>query len=131
MIIEKNRNFHFYQTKLKTLIYTLWILLYFLRKVFSRSLGLKSPFFVHWPAVDSASLRPKGRMAEVYILHHIGIGSTLYCLFLYGRGERIRTSGLCVPNAALYQTEPHLDIMEPISGIEPLTCNLRNCCSTI
>jgi hypothetical protein len=24
-----------------------------------------------------------------------------------GRGERIRTSGLCVPNAALYQAEPH------------------------
>ena len=28
----------------------------------------------------------------------------------YGRGDRIRTCGLCVPNAALYQTEPRLDI---------------------
>ncbi len=27
----------------------------------------------------------------------------------FGRGDRIRTCGLCVPNAALYQTEPHLD----------------------
>ncbi len=28
----------------------------------------------------------------------------------HGRDDRIRTCGLCVPNAALYQTEPHLDI---------------------
>ncbi len=27
-----------------------------------------------------------------------------------GRGDGIRTHDLCVPNAALYQTEPHLDI---------------------
>ena len=27
-----------------------------------------------------------------------------------GRGDRIRTCGLCVPNAALYQTEPRLDL---------------------
>ena len=27
----------------------------------------------------------------------------------YGRDDRIRTCDLCVPNAALYQTEPHLD----------------------
>ena len=25
------------------------------------------------------------------------------------RGDKIRTCGLCVPNAALYQTEPHLE----------------------
>ena len=25
------------------------------------------------------------------------------------RGDKIRTCGLCVPNAALYQTEPRLD----------------------
>ena len=30
--------------------------------------------------------------------------------FLFGRDDGIRTHGLCVPNAALYQTEPHLDI---------------------
>ena len=29
---------------------------------------------------------------------------------IFGRGDRIWTCGLCVPNAALYQTEPHLDI---------------------
>ena len=28
-----------------------------------------------------------------------------------GRGERIRTSGLHVPNVALYQTEPHPEIV--------------------
>ena len=28
---------------------------------------------------------------------------------LRGRDDRIRTCDLCVPNAALYQTEPHLD----------------------
>ena len=33
------------------------------------------------------------------------IRSSLAC----GRDDRIRTCGLCVPNAALYQTEPHLD----------------------
>ena len=27
---------------------------------------------------------------------------------LHGRDDKIRTCGLCVPNAALYQTEPHL-----------------------
>ena len=26
---------------------------------------------------------------------------------VHGRGERIRTSGLCVPNAALYQAKLH------------------------
>ena len=26
---------------------------------------------------------------------------------VYGRDDRIRTCGLCVPNATLYQTEPH------------------------
>lgn len=30
--------------------------------------------------------------------------------FFIGRGDRIRTCGLHVPNVALYQTEPHLDI---------------------
>ena len=27
--------------------------------------------------------------------------------YIFGRDERIRTSGLSVPNAALHQTEPH------------------------
>ena len=30
-------------------------------------------------------------------------------LLFYGRGDGIRTRDLCVPNAALYQTEPHPD----------------------
>ena len=29
----------------------------------------------------------------------------------FGRSEKIRTSGLLVPNQALYQTEPHPDII--------------------
>ena len=29
---------------------------------------------------------------------------------LSGRGDKIRTCDLCVPNAALYQTEPHLEV---------------------
>ncbi len=28
-------------------------------------------------------------------------------LFFFGRDDRIRTCGLCVPNATLYQAEPH------------------------
>ena len=28
----------------------------------------------------------------------------------YGRGDKIWTCDLCVPNAALYQTEPHLEL---------------------
>ena len=33
-------------------------------------------------------------------------------LDLSGRDERIRTSGFCVPNAALYQAEPHPVVRE-------------------
>ncbi len=32
--------------------------------------------------------------------------------FQSGRGDWIRTSGLCVPNATLYQAEPHLVITD-------------------
>ena len=35
-----------------------------------------------------------------------------------GRGDWIRTSGLYVPNVALYQTEPHLE-MAAEEGFEP------------
>ena len=31
-------------------------------------------------------------------------------LILFNRGDVIRTRDLCVPNAALYQTEPRLDL---------------------
>ena len=37
---------------------------------------------------------------------------------LFGRGDRTWTCGLCVPNAALYQTEPHLDVAARL-GFEP------------
>src|SRR3954451_5234092 len=39
-----------------------------------------------------------------------------------GRGERIRTSDLSVPNAALYQAEPrpdNSDVLVPKVGVEP------------
>ena len=32
-------------------------------------------------------------------------------LILFNRGDVIRTRDLCVPNAALYQTEPRLDMI--------------------
>ncbi len=35
-----------------------------------------------------------------------------------GRGERIRTSGLHVPNVALYQTEPHPEESTSRAGVE-------------
>ena len=38
----------------------------------------------------------------LYLYQHIGRERD-------GRDDRIRTCDLCVPNAALYQTEPHLD----------------------
>ena len=31
----------------------------------------------------------------------------IHSLLRRGRDDKIRTCGLCVPNAALYQTEPH------------------------
>ena len=33
-------------------------------------------------------------------------------MYFYNRGDKIRTCGLYVPNVALYQTEPHLDIID-------------------
>ena len=33
-------------------------------------------------------------------------------LILFNRGDVIRTRDLCVPNAALYQTEPRLDVFK-------------------
>ncbi len=41
------------------------------------------------------------------------------CGFASGRGDRSRTCGLCVPNAALYQTELHLEKMAAEEGFEP------------
>ena len=42
---------------------------------------------------------------------------SLFCIGQFGRGERIRTSDSCVPNAVLYQAELHPD------GLR--ICNLR------
>ena len=38
-----------------------------------------------------------------------GLDSHLILWLFYGRGERIRTSDSCVPNAVLYQAELHPD----------------------
>ena len=35
--------------------------------------------------------------------------SNYYKVVYIGRGDRIWTCDLCVPNATLYQAEPHLD----------------------
>ena len=43
------------------------------------------------------------------------------------RGDKIRTCGLCVPNAALYQTEPRLDTFDSIIRIvEIVNTNFYN-----
>ena len=34
----------------------------------------------------------------------------IQAVFMKNRNDRIRTCGLCVPNAALYQAEPHSDL---------------------
>ena len=45
--------------------------------------------------------------------------------WIYGRGERIRTSGLYVPNVALYQAKLH-----PVDRIAPIcACNVRFSCA--
>ena len=46
----------------------------------------------------------------------------------FGRGDKIRTCDLLVPNQARYQTALHLGL-EPMIGFEPMTCGLRNRCS--
>ena len=42
------------------------------------------------------------------------------CCFFYSRCDRIRTCDLCVPNAALYQAEPRIDI--PINKHDIKSC---------
>jgi hypothetical protein len=56
----------------------------------------------------------------------------------HGRGDWIRTSGLYVPNVALYQAEPHLEKLSPVvwgygcgRRIRTLTYRVRVCCATI
>ena len=39
---------------------------------------------------------------------------TSFDVFFVYRGDGTRTHGLCVPNAALYQTEPHLVVTKHI-----------------
>ena len=36
-----------------------------------------------------------------------------------GRRDRIRTYGLCAPNAPRYQTAPLSDVLVPMAGVEP------------
>ena len=45
----------------------------------------------------------------------VGVESSI--LGNLGRGERIRTSGLCVPNAARYHAELRLDQVNPTMAI--------------
>ncbi len=50
----------------------------------------------------------------------------------FGRDERIRTFGLCVPNAALYQAELHPDTTEfiPSQGFNVFNLKERGICSS-
>ena len=52
---------------------------------------------------------PSPNLFSVQILATIKKGTALGAIF-YGRGERIRTSGLFVPNEARYQAALHPDI---------------------
>ena len=50
-----------------------------------------------------------------------------YVIISVNRGDGIRTHGLCVPNAALYQTEPRLDTFDSIIRIvEIVNTNFNN-----
>ena len=50
-----------------------------------------------------------------------------YIIYQSNRGDGIRTHGLCVPNAALYQTEPRLDTFDSIIRIvEIVNTNFYN-----
>ncbi len=42
-------------------------------------------------------------------ISRINTESSVFMRFIRSRGDKIRTCDLCVPNAALYQTEPHLE----------------------
>ena len=48
------------------------------------------------------------------------------CVSENGRGERIRTSGLYVPNVALYQAEPHA-VIRPLTIIPFLGAIVNGC----
>ena len=43
-----------------------------------------------------------------------------------GQGERIRTSGLRIPSAELYQAELHPDELERATGLEPACLPVRS-----
>lgn len=41
-----------------------------------------------------------------------------------------RTPDLLIANETLYQLSYDPNVMEPVTGLEPVTCGLRNRCST-
>ena len=75
--------------------------------------SVKPPFgsFV-FPVKFEGQKSPKSPIPSAFLpmVSKVGI--------LFGRGDRTWTCGLCVPNAALYQTEPHLDVAARL-GFEP------------
>ena len=48
-----------------------------------------------------------------------------------GRGDRIRTCGLCVPNATLYQAEPHPVTQNILSHFQNFVYPMRKLYSNI
>ena len=53
-----------------------------------------------------------------YVIKAKNLENLSFSRFSYSRSDVIRTRDLCVPNAALYQTEPRLDTFCIIMGIE-------------
>ena len=59
--------------------------------------GQTANFATNLPLTGPKNVNPHSLKTEIPLIYK----------GFFGRGERIRTSGLCVPNAALYQAEPH------------------------
>ena len=67
-----------------------------------------------WPHRESNPGLRRERASSWPLDHEAKIHG-VYCKV--HRGDKIRTCGLCVPNAALYQTEPRLDTFDSIIRI--------------
>lgn len=72
-----------------------------LRSPIHRPLGLKGLLVALGQSARAGEVRKTPRRASTEVTN-LKRG--------FGRGERIRTSGLLVPNQALYQAEPRPDI---------------------
>ena len=67
---------------------------------------IKLPYFYMGALVKTGGLEPPTPCMSSRYSNQL---SYAFIWIKNGRGDRTWTCGLCVPNAALYQTEPHLD----------------------